>query len=1656
MAEPTPIFVTPSTTLVQVTTLQTPYTPVIANAYAYAGQVVTILDGTSSFGVLASSIVVSTAATSQFADGSISTLINQPQGFVTLQSQTPNTWSFLNSFPFRNQYVSAGLLTLNTSTLQVAVLSTLQEYTSSLRVENLLVSGNFSQSSPITINQTLSTFGSVELYSSFSAYGNTFFSSGLTLQGAGTLGSSLTLLGSLTTPSTIRLLSTMYVSGSVFALGSLSTSLLNLSGNLVTYGLQVRGSTLTDVNVAGSLQVTQLNALSSLFSGANLEAYQTFSGQFSTLSSMAITDSLAVTSTATIGGQLSTQGALVVKGTLSTGTDTLVQGPLQGSSHLFLGGFFTLSTNVSTLDFQAQSAFVQKNLRVDPFLTNVTRAEHLEVGQHLGIGDFLTASTLIGGMLSTSASAAVSGSLFGESSFTSQLQLSTLSSFSTLGDLYVLGSVSTLSDFNISASLRVYKDLQVASTSFWNQSNLSSSYIQGDLRILGNLQVTQTLTLSSIVLPSSVLANNFQVSTLFVGYRGYASATGISTLFASSIATGGLEGALKTMDMANHFVTYNLSSFLLSSLELKAAAEGGLAPSTLFQTLSSLGVNTIAQQNRLEGNTLAYSLCNLYAAKQISTKTLTGSNIMGLLFGDATQLLNVQFPARLSTGVVQVSSILSETLVARTTIASTLEAAAFNNWSTLKINSLTLFGNAQTSLPVTLQSNYIAAPYAPSNLLTMYPLSMYGDQTGVAFKQVLVNSNLLPNFPQNTYTLGVGNTLRLNNISSPLFLLPLDEYRGDILVTQQSGSLSVQSIYVSSGLIGLSSGSLFLPETTSLTTISTNRIQPFLSTLVFNSTLFVKRDTENVGINTFPTYALDVKGTTYAFSNVLSKTSTLVRDQIVSRQPPTSLWYGVGCNSTGVSSNLRYSVDGETWFADINTSDPFLTCCNVAYDGGVPSVDTSNLPQGMKTWVATGGIGVLYKTDESQWLPAVVQQTTKKSALTNVAFNGSYWVMTSYNVYQVTFTPAYTTILTSTDGQNWSDSRTGGFEWDGVSSNYGGFGIAWNGSLWIAVGHGSSPINTLLNSSDGSNWSNSTSGGFSSKGYGIVWTGCNWVAVGESGTGTSFVTSSNGLEWITPAYGFSVAGKAIAWNGSRLVAVGNYDVGYPSILYSDTYGATWQAATGTLFDTAGAEGRCVTWNGSYWLAGGTTGIRKSTDGITWFQPAASPSYLFAGLAWSSNALPSMMIGFSTLRSFSTITTTTLNVAVGEDALNSNYTIATSSNGISWSIANSGQFGGSGRGVAYNGSNLWVAAGNGITTSNLLFSANGADWSNIYLLSVVNMGVGNAVTYGAGSNSNYWASAHSIVSSGDPTQFYSTDGSNWYASGGSQFSVAAHGIAVNTTGMFLCVGDNGGSGNPIRVGSTSPTSWFIPSSNNFFDTAGYGITFGAGLWVSVGSDSGGNTIKYTSDYVLFSNASGSLFSVAGYGVAYDGTGKWVAVGDSGGSGGTIKYSTDASTWSAATSGEFTGVGRGVFYNKGLSLWIATGSTDGTTAVKYSGDGENWSNATGGEFQAFGFGVAGTSNTSVSLQSYKEQVQFIKNPGPNVMARQVTPYVAYTSTLLDLNNVVLFDRQANCILGTSSISQFTSTFYETGTTNVSGYVSTQRMVLQAGFYLGIQNV
>ena len=117
--------------------------------------------------------------------------------------------------------------------------------------------------------------------------------------------------------------------------------------------------------------------------------------------------------------------------------------------------------------------------------------------------------------------------------------------------------------------------------------------------------------------------------------------------------------------------------------------------------------------------------------------------------------------------------------------------------------------------------------------------------------------------------------------------------------------------------------------------------------------------------------------------------------------------------------------------------------------------------------------------------------------------------------------------------------------------------MAWNGSIWVAVG------DTIAYSSNGISWIPLTNSVFSDTGYGVAWNGKMWVAVGE-GTTNTIAYSSDGINWTgaTDLSGvagssvniFSNAGFGVAWNGLMWIAIG--DGGLNTIAYSSD-GIKW-------------------------------------------------------------------------------------------------------------------------------------------------------------------------------------------------------------------------------------------------------------------------------------------------------------------------------------------------------------------------------------------------------------------------------------------------------------------------------------------------------------------
>jgi hypothetical protein len=224
-------------------------------------------------------------------------------------------------------------------------------------------------------------------------------------------------------------------------------------------------------------------------------------------------------------------------------------------------------------------------------------------------------------------------------------------------------------------------------------------------------------------------------------------------------------------------------------------------------------------------------------------------------------------------------------------------------------------------------------------------------------------------------------------------------------------------------------------------------------------------------------------------------------------------------------------------------------------------------------------------------------------------------------------------------------------------------GIAWNGSIWVAVGKG---INSMATSPDGINWARAY---YFTEGNGIAWGGNKWVAVGYQPTGIA--TSDDGTNWTGRGGNLALIGRGVAWNGSRWVVVGGSSASITpnpvKIAYSDD-GVNWSEAntaspSNTIFDSGGAG---VAWNGIMWIAVGdnntTNSIAWSTDGTYW--TGLGKPVLSSGLciAWNGTIWVAGGIGVSAIAtSFDGLTWTASNV--NNATINQVYSVAW--NGSVW-------------------------------------------------------------------------------------------------------------------------------------------------------------------------------------------------------------------------------------------------------------------------------------------------------------------------------------------------------------------------------------------------------
>ena len=176
-----------------------------------------------------------------------------------------------------------------------------------------------------------------------------------------------------------------------------------------------------------------------------------------------------------------------------------------------------------------------------------------------------------------------------------------------------------------------------------------------------------------------------------------------------------------------------------------------------------------------------------------------------------------------------------------------------------------------------------------------------------------------------------------------------------------------------------------------------------------------------------------------------------------------------------------------------------------------------------------------------------------------------------------------------------------GINWVRISNprNTSLFGVASNGSQWVAVGGPDGTDAYLITSSDnGASWIERSNPKNVSL-FDVVWAGSVWIAVGDYFPPNAYlVTSPDGVTWTQQTHPLSVNVNGVDWNGSIAVAVGSN--GY--IITSSDGGVTWTQQTSPKARTLNA----VTWNStlSLWVAVGNIDVTDSflitsPDGTTW-------------------------------------------------------------------------------------------------------------------------------------------------------------------------------------------------------------------------------------------------------------------------------------------------------------------------------------------------------------------------------------------------------------------------------------------------------------------------
>ena len=275
-------------------------------------------------------------------------------------------------------------------------------------------------------------------------------------------------------------------------------------------------------------------------------------------------------------------------------------------------------------------------------------------------------------------------------------------------------------------------------------------------------------------------------------------------------------------------------------------------------------------------------------------------------------------------------------------------------------------------------------------------------------------------------------------------------------------------------------------------------------------------------------------------------------------------------------NTIAYSVDsGSTWSGIASASSIFSTGNRVIWNGA----KFVAVGQPAKNGSASAD-AIAYSYDGIDWYPVFKSGFDVSGVANDLYYDSSsnLWVAVGADLSN----NGLSTVFYSSDGNYWRRSYNNPFGDAGsgfrsyvtsdnpyvVRGNGIGFGVSYNGSLWVATGY--SPIgNSIAYSVDGNVWVSGNTDLFKyGWGSSVKWNGKSWLAVGK-GRNVA-VTSSDGVNWSgEPFVGAGSASSTfnrgihdVVWNGRVWIAVGESGFAGNAVAYSVDGGNVWQTGAG--------------------------------------------------------------------------------------------------------------------------------------------------------------------------------------------------------------------------------------------------------------------------------------------------------------------------------------------------------------------------------------------------------------------------------------------------------------------------------------------------------------